>query len=66
MLKVCASCKVEKTAEMFHKDKKSPTGLHYYCKFCISQKSLTRKLSGSLKRPSSTAAFLERRYRSCY
>lgn len=35
-MKICSTCKLEKTPEEFTKDRGSPDGLHCYCKLCSS------------------------------
>ena len=43
MLKRCASCKVEKPAEEFHKNRSRPGGLQFQCKACsVSAQYFTR------------------------
>lgn len=50
MLKICTTCKVEKTAQEFNKDKYRPDGLTASCKICVSDRWKRYKESNPDKR----------------
>jgi hypothetical protein len=35
-MKSCSKCKENKLVEEFHKNRRAPDGLEYYCKSCVS------------------------------
>lgn len=39
MTKICKNCKIEKPADQFNKNNRSPSGLYIYCKACSKERS---------------------------
>jgi hypothetical protein len=37
MTKICNKCKIEKPADQFQKNNRSPSGLHHYCRPCMKE-----------------------------
>lgn len=56
---VCPKCKVEKTDDDFHRDKRRPSGRAYYCKSCVAAYS---KSIGPAYRASDAYRTAKRKY----